>query len=158
MCVPAEAFLLIDPTEQAACVLLDVRLPGAGPQTSQHRPSEDGTHLPIVLLSGERRVEDSSLLEAVRVAMARVSDDRTAQVRCQRARDRYALLTPRERQVLSHLISGQLNKQIAFDLGIAESTVKIHRGRVLAKMEANSIPDLVRLAGDLGIPPEGKVR
>jgi FixJ family two-component response regulator len=73
-------------------------------------------------------------------------------------RDRHQRLSPRERQVLAHLISGQLNKQVGFDLGISEQTTKIHRHRVLEKMQAHSIPDLVRMASDLGIAPVGAVR
>jgi FixJ family two-component response regulator len=67
-------------------------------------------------------------------------------------------LTPRERDVFAHLISGQLNKQVGYDLGISERTIKIHRHQVFEKMEADSIADLVRMAADLGISPAGKVR
>jgi FixJ family two-component response regulator len=70
---------------------------------------------------------------------------------------RYDRLTPREREVFAHVISGQLNKQIAFDLGTTEHTVKVHRHRVLEKLEARSIADLVRLAADLGVAPIGDV-
>ena len=72
--------------------------------------------------------------------------------------ERFNRLTPRERQVFAHLISGQLNKQIGFDLGITERTTKIHRHQVLAKMEADSVADLVRMASDLGIAPAGSVK
>jgi FixJ family two-component response regulator len=67
-------------------------------------------------------------------------------------------MPPREREVFAHLISGQLNKQIGYDLGISERTTKIHRGQVLEKMQADSIADLVRFAADLGIAAVGKVR
>jgi DNA-binding CsgD family transcriptional regulator len=73
------------------------------------------------------------------------------------ARDRFNRLTPREREVFAHLISGQLNKQIGFDLGITERTIKVHRHQVLTKMQANSVADLVRMAEDLGIGPVGVV-
>ena len=85
-------------------------------------------------------------------------EDRSLRTRQREARDRYNRLTPREREVFAHLISGQLNKQIGFDLGISERTIKIHRHQVLAKMEADSIADLVRLADDLAIGPAGSVR
>ena len=73
-------------------------------------------------------------------------------------RGRYDRLTPREREVFAHLISGQLNKQVGFDLGISERTTKIHRHQVLQKMQADSTADLVRMAADLGIAAAGKVR
>jgi FixJ family two-component response regulator len=66
-------------------------------------------------------------------------------------------LTPREREVLAHVVSGQLNKQIAYDLGTREHTIKVHRQRVMEKLEADSVPDLVRLADDLGIRPVGSI-
>jgi FixJ family two-component response regulator len=73
-------------------------------------------------------------------------------------RGRYSRLTRREREVFAHLISGQPNKQVGYDLGISEGTTKIHRRRVLEKMQAESIADLVRMAADLNIVPTGKVR
>ena len=98
------------------------------------------------------------LIDAVARAIARDSENRLVRARQADVRTRYGRLTPREREVFAHLISGQLNKQVGFDLGISERTTKIHRRQVLEKMEADSIADLVRMASDLGIAAVGKVR
>jgi FixJ family two-component response regulator len=114
-------------------------------------------------------VEAPVLLDAVARAVARDAEHRAVRTRRHEARTRmararhaeirtrYNRLTPREREIFAHLISGQLNKQIGFDLGITERTTKIHRHQVLAKMEADSVADLVRMASDLGIVPAGTV-
>jgi FixJ family two-component response regulator len=102
-------------------------------------------------------VDAPVLLEAVARAIARDAENRVIWARQEHIRARYNQLTPREREVFAHLISGQLNKQIGFDLGITERTTKIHRHQVLAKMEADSVADLVRMASDLGIFPAGSV-
>jgi FixJ family two-component response regulator len=103
-------------------------------------------------------VDAPVLLDAVSRAILRDAETRRVRARQQAIRDRYSRLTPREREVFAHLISGQLNKQVGFDLGISERTIKIHRHQVLDKMEADSIADLVRMAADLGVTPAGKVR
>ena len=132
---------------------------------------------PVVFLSGRSGVQQSveamklgaidfltktadglELLAAVSRAIARDADGREERGRLRLLRDRHARLSPREREVLAHLISGQLNKQVGFDLGISEQTTKIHRHRILEKMQAHSIADLVRMASDLGIMPIGAVR
>ena len=102
-------------------------------------------------------VEAQTLIDAVARAIARDAEERAVRARHSSAKERFNRLTPREREVFAHLISGQLNKQIGFDLGIAERTIKIHRHQVLAKIEAKSIADLVRMAADLGIDPTGAV-
>lgn len=171
-----DEFLAHPPTE-AGCIVLDLRLPGPSGLELQERLTTAENPLPIVFLTGTgdvpksvramkagavdfltKPVEAPVLLEAVARAIARDADNRVVRARQQAARVRYDRLTPREREVFAHLISGQLNKQIGFDLGITERTTKIHRQRVLEKMEADSIADLVRIAGDLGILPAGKVR
>ena len=135
------------------------------------------TGLPIVFLTGHgdvpktvramkagavdfltKPVDAPVLLDAVARAIARDAENRVVRARQHEARARYGRLTPRERDVFAHLISGQLNKQIGYDLGISERTTKIHRHQVLEKMQADSIADLVRTAADLGIAPVGKVR
>src|SRR5262249_34399951 len=103
-------------------------------------------------------VEPEVLLDAVRRALERDAELRVTRLRRRDARIHYEQLTLRERQVFAHLISGQLNKQIGFDLGISERTVKVHRHQVLEKMGADSVADLVRVAADLGISAEGNVR
>jgi FixJ family two-component response regulator len=172
----AAEFLTQLPTE-AGCLVLDVRLPGPSGLDLQERLATSENPLPIVFLTGHgdvhktvramkagavdfltKPVEASVLLEAVARAIARDAENRVVRARQHEARGRYGRLTSREREVFAHLISGQLNKQVGFDLGISERTTKIHRRHVLEKMRADSIADLVRLAADLGIAPAGRVR
>ncbi len=98
------------------------------------------------------------LLDAVSRAITRDAEERGRRMRMRELRARLERLSPREREVFAHLISGQLNKQVGFDLGISEQTTKIHRHRVLEKMQANSIAELVRMGVELGIRPVGRVR
>jgi FixJ family two-component response regulator len=172
---PAE-FLAAMPSGPG-CIVLDLQLPGASGLDLQEQLAAAGDSLPIVFLSGHgdvprsvralkagavdfltKPVDPSVLLEAVSQALARDAESRIVRARQREARTRYQRLTPRERQVLGHLISGQLNKQVAFDLGTTEHTIKVHRRRVLEKLEVDSLADLVRLAGELGIAPVGRVR
>jgi FixJ family two-component response regulator len=158
------------------CLVLDLSLPGPSGLELQERLATLDDALPIVFVTGHgdvpktaqamkagaidfltKPVDAEALLDAVRRALARDSAARGARARTREARARYERLTPREREVLAHVISGQLNKQIAFDLGTSEHTIKVHRQRVMEKLEAASVPDLVRLAEDLGIPPVGRV-
>jgi FixJ family two-component response regulator len=162
---------------EAGCVVLDLHLPGQGGLELQEQLTAADNPLPIVFLTGHGDVSKSVramkagavdfltkpidgpvLLEAVARAIARDAEARAVRARQQTARRRYNRLTSREREVFAHLISGQLNKQVGFDLGISERTTKIHRRQVLQKMEADSIADLVRMASDLQISPAGKVR
>jgi FixJ family two-component response regulator len=98
-------------------------------------------------------VEKEALLDAIARALARDAANRAKLERLDAARQRYARLTPREREVFGHLISGQLNKQVAFDLGTAERTIKAHRHNIMEKLGAESMVDLVRLASELDIEP-----
>ncbi len=100
----------------------------------------------------EKPVSASVLLEAVARALAQDADARTLRERKRELSNRYETLTPREREVLPRVVSGQLNKQIAFDFGTTEHTVKVHRRRIMEKLGADSVADLVRMAADLGIP------
>ena len=169
-------FLAQLPTE-AGCIVLDLRLPGPSGLDLQQRLATAENPLPIVFLTGHgdipktvramkagavdfltKPVDAPVLIDAVARAIARDSENRVVRERQEEARTRYDRLTPREREVFAHLISGQLNKQVGFDLGISERTTKIHRRQVLEKMEADSIADLVRMASDLGIAAVGKVR
>jgi FixJ family two-component response regulator len=162
---------------EAGCLVLDLRLPGPSGLDLQERLTAAENPLPIVFLTGHgdvpktvramkagavdfltKPVEADVLLEAVARAIARDAESRAVRLRQHGTRARYTRLTPREREVFAHLISGQLNKQVGWDLGISERTTKIHRRQVLEKMEADSIADLVRMAADLGIAPTGKVR
>jgi FixJ family two-component response regulator len=169
-------FLAQLPTE-AGCIVLDLRLPGASGLDLQQRLATAANPLPIVFLTGHgdipktvramkagavdfltKPVDAPVLIDAVARAIARDAENRVVRARQEEARTRYDRLTPREREVFAHLISGQLNKQVGYDLGISERTTKIHRRQVLEKMEADSIADLVRMAADLGIAAVGRIR
>lgn len=171
---PAE--FLANPPAESGCIVLDIRLPGQSGLDLQQKLTTAENPLPIVFLTGHgdvpktvramkagavdflmKPVDAPVLLDAVARAIARDAEDRTIRGRQREVRARYDRLTPRERDVFAHLISGQLNKQIGFDLGITERTIKIHRHEVLTKMEAGSIADLVRMAADIGILPQGNV-
>ena len=171
------AEFLADPPGGGGCIVLDLNLPGPSGLELQERLLSGDNPLPIVFLTGHADVPKSVramkagavdfltkptdapvLLEAVARAIARDMESRVVRTRQSEVRARYDRLTPREREVFAHLISGQLNKQVGFDLGISERTTKIHRHQVLTKMEADSVADLVRMASDLGIEPAGKVR
>ena len=171
------AEFLAQPPTEAGCIVLDLRLPGANGLDVQQQLTTAQNPLPIVFLTGTgdipktvsamkagavdfltKPVDASVLLDAVARAVARDAQNRVIRAREADARTRYGRLTPRERDVFAHLISGQLNKQIGYDLGITERTTKNHRQKVLEKMQADSIADLVRAAADLGIAAVGKVR
>ena len=168
----AEAFLGAMHRDQPACVVLDVRMPGQSGPELQDALGQAGRELPIIFLTGhgdvatsvramksgaadflEKPTPDHVLLEAIRRAL-----DRDRQARADRA-ERHAIrarvdsLTPRERQVLALVVGGFLNKQIGAELGAAEKTIKVHRGRVMHKMRAGSVAELVRLAEKAGVSP-----
>jgi FixJ family two-component response regulator len=163
--------------EGPGCIVLDLQMPGSSGFDLQDRlaSAEDGW--PIVFVSGHgnvpktahamksgavdfltKPVDVDALLDAVGRALARDAATRRVREQQRDARRRYERLTPREREVFAHVISGQLNKQIAFDLGTTEHTVKVHRHRVMEKLEADSTADLIRLASLLEVAPRGSVR
>jgi FixJ family two-component response regulator len=167
----------VHPPGEGGCIVLDLQLPGSSGLEVQERLMATANPLPIVFLTGHgdvpksvramkagavdfltKPVDAAVLLDAVARAIARDVENRAVRARYQELHTRYKRLTPREREVFAHLISGQLNKQVGSDLGITERTIKIHRHQVLEKMEAHSIADLVRMAADLGIAPAGNVR
>jgi FixJ family two-component response regulator len=166
----AEAFLAESHVEPASCLVLDVRLPGLNGLQLQEALNRKGYPLAIIFITGhgdvptsvramkagavdflQKPFEDSDLLDAIRRAIARSREAFAKQAESARLQSRYDNLTPREREVLSLVVTGLLNKQVAAELGAAEKTIKIHRGRVMAKMQAGSLADLVRMAGLLGI-------
>ncbi len=168
----AEAFLSCDPAPGApACVVLDVRLPDLDGVALQGRLSHGRPGLPVIFISGHGDVpttvramkggaidflvkpfDAGALLGAIEHALegSRATLARGAQLG--QLRERYASLTPRECEVMTAVVSGRLNKQVGGDLGITESTVKAHRGQVVRKMKADSLPELVRMAARLGLP------
>jgi FixJ family two-component response regulator len=173
----ASAFFEDLPADVPGCVLLDLEMPGSSGLEVQQALARAGSVLSVVFFTGYGDVPTSVramragavdflvksvgadvLLEAVARAAARSRVAWHARARRLELASRYERLSPREREVLAHLISGQLNKQVGFDLGISEQTTKIHRHRIFEKMCADSIPSLVRMARDLGITPVGSVR
>ena len=168
----AEAFLAESHAVPASCLVLDVRLPGLNGLQLQEALHRKGYPIAIVFITGHGDVPTSvramkagavdflqkpftgpELLDAVRRAVGRTRDAVAKQAETAEIQRRYDTLTPREREVFSLVVTGLLNKQVAGELGAAEKTIKIHRGRVMAKMQAPSVADLVRMAGLLGIPP-----
>ena len=163
---------------EPGCVLLDVRMPGMRGPELQRVMIERGIHLPVIFLTGfgdvgtsvdamkrgaidflEKPVRAEELAAAIRVALER---DRTGRARESELRDiaaRIARLSPREREVMGHVVAGRLNKQIAADLSISLKTVKAHRAKVMEKMDVRSVPalvDLCRAAGEAGsVTPRG---
>jgi FixJ family two-component response regulator len=152
------------------CLLLDVTVPDARALELQ-RTVEAAMDVPVVFITGRPDVritvkamragavdvltgpvDEDELLGAVDAALALSRAALSRRVALQSLRDRYGSLTLRERQVMSLVVEGLLNKQAAFELGISEITVKAHRGQVMRKMEAGSLPHLVRMAADLGLP------
>lgn len=153
-----------------ACLILDVELPDMNGLDLQAQLAA-GEHPQIVFLTGHgdiprsvralkagavdfltKPVGERELLGAVDAAVARDRDARARRAELLALRRRWATLTPREREVLPLVVSGLLNKQAAATLGISEVTLQIHRGKIMHKMEANSLAELVRMAGALGIP------
>ena len=163
-------FLAELPPETDGCVLLDVSMPGMTGPELHTRMCDSGIHLPVIFLTGqctlaigvtamkqgardflEKPVDDDVLITAIERA---VIDHRSAcadRERLDGIRELLDRLSPREREVMDHVIAGRLNKQIAADLGIAEKTVKIHRGRAMTKMEVRSVAQLVRLCDAVGV-------
>jgi FixJ family two-component response regulator len=167
----AEAFLTDARVEPASCLVLDIRLPGLNGLQLQDALRQKGYPLSIIFITGHGDVptsvramkagavdfllkpfEDRDLLDAIRRAVSRTRDAFAQGEKSAQIRRRYETLTPRERQVFSLVVTGLLNKQTAAELGAAEKTIKIHRGRVMTKMQAASLADLVRMAEVLGIP------
>jgi FixJ family two-component response regulator len=145
------------------CLILDVRLPGSSGLDLQQDLASRGVLKPIIFLTGHgdiqmtvqamkagavdfltKPVRDQTLLDAVAIAIERDIAQRSEATFVKQHVDRFSLLTPRERQVLREVAHGRLNKQIAFDFGISEVTVKLHRGNVMRKMKALSVGELVR--------------
>jgi FixJ family two-component response regulator len=153
-----------------SCLILDVSLPGLNGLDVQQRVAAERTDMPIIFITGHGDIpmtvramkagaaefltkpfSDEVLLNAIRQALERSRIALSHEAEAQELRNCYASLTPRERQVMALVVSGLLNKQIGGELGISEITVKAHRGQVMQKMKANSLADLVKMAGKLRI-------
>ena len=167
-----QAFLDHHDPATPGCVVLDIGMPGISGLELQQRLVKNGSCRAIVFISGQADVpksvqamkagavdfltkpfDDVQLLEAVDAAISKGSAARQADNEMKRMRQNLASLTAREREVFEHVISGQLNKSIGTDLGTTEKTVKVHRARVMHKMGAASLADLVRMAEKMGIRP-----
>lgn len=167
----AQAFLAHPASDRPACLILDIRLPGPSGLDLQEELRRDGRDLPIVFITGhgdvttsvramkggavdflQKPFNDQELLDCIQRALAWSRQQRTEQAERAEVQVRVDALTPREREVLLQVVTGKLNKQIAGDLGIAEKTIKVHRGRVMQKMQAGSVADLVRMVEKLRLP------
>jgi FixJ family two-component response regulator len=160
-----------DVLDRAGCLILDVRMPGASGLDLQRHLAQTGNPKPVIFLTGHgdipmtvqamkagavdfltKPVRDQTLLDAVIAGIAMDAARRAEAAVVKRNVERFETLTPREREVLHQVARGRLNKQIAFDLGISEVTVKLHRGNVMRKMEAASIGELIRAWETLPAP------
>jgi FixJ family two-component response regulator len=163
-------FLARRPYDGPCCLVLDVRMPGLTGLDLQEALRAAGQRLAIVFITGYRDVpvsvkamkggavdfltkpvDERTLLGAIEQAVARTLADRRRQARLTEVQRRIATLTPREAAVFALVVTGMLNKQIGSDLGIGEKTVKVHRARVMEKMQAGSLAELVQLAGEANV-------
>ena len=168
----AQAFLSRSPATTPSCLLLDIELPGLNGLELQERIAVDRSEMPIIFITGHADVPrtiramkggavefltkpfaDDALLQAVERALERSRRALAQAAELKVLRQRYASLTAREREVMTWVVTGLLNKQVGAELGKSEITIKTHRGKVMQKMQADSLADLVRMAERLDLPP-----
>src|SRR5262245_3249299 len=173
----AGEFLLAEKTDGPACLVLDVQMPGPSGLELQKALARQSEALPVVFLTGHgdipmtvralkagavdfltKPVDGKTLVAAVETALAQDAESRAEREELRGLQARYEALSPREREVFAQVVTGKLNKQIAGDIGAAERTVKAHRARVMEKMQAGSVADLVRMAERLGTRAPGAER
>jgi FixJ family two-component response regulator len=166
----AQEFLARPGAEAPSCLVLDLQMPGLSGLDLQKRMAEVGLEIPIVFLTGHGNIpasvqamkagavefltkpfDEQDLLQAIQEAVERDRCNRQQHAEMRELQNRYESLTAREQEVMQRVVSGLLNKQVAAELNITEYTVKIHRGRVMRKMHAESLADLVRMAENLEI-------
>lgn len=166
----AEEFLAFSWALVPSCMVLDVTLPGFSGLELQQRVAIERPDMPIIFVTAKRDVRitvqamkagaleffmkpfrEDALLSSIREALGRSRAALRREAETRRLRDCYGSLSQREREVMALVVSGLLNKQVGAELGISEITVKAHRGQVMQKMQANSLPDLVRMAARLGL-------
>ena len=168
----AEEFLRSARPDAPACLILDVQMPGLSGLDLQRELARADLLIPIVFVTGHGDIpmtvqamkagavefltkpfSDEVLLSAIRQAIERSRGALEEEGEVRALRERYALLSPREQAVMTLVVAGRLNKQVGFELGISEITVKAHRGRMMRKMEADSLADLVNMAARLRLAP-----
>jgi FixJ family two-component response regulator len=167
----AQEFLQRKRPNVPCCMVLDIRLPGISGLDFQRKLAEANIPIPIIFITGHGDIpmsvramkagavefltkpfRDQDLLDAIQVALERDRARRQQEAEITTLRERFEWLTPREREVLPLVVSGLPNKQIAIEIGTSETTVKVHRGQLMRKMGADSLPELVRMAERMGIP------
>ncbi|MFM0221694.1 response regulator transcription factor [Paraburkholderia dipogonis] len=170
----AEEFLLFSRPAVPSCLVLDVRLRGKNGLTFQKEIVDSSMHIPVVFMTGHGDIEmsvkamkagatdffakpfrDQDMLDAIGQALRRDKARLESEGAVMQLRASYDTLSPREKEVLPYVLGGLLNKQIASEMNLSEITVKVHRGQVMKKLNARSLPDLVRKAESLGIVPRG---
>ena len=163
-------FLKADPPEGPTCLILDVRMPGRSGLELQRELAAANKQVPIIFMTAHADVpmtvqamkggaiefltkpfRDQDLLDAVEAGLARDRARRESERALVALRERFDTLSARERDIMLHVVAGRLNKQIANDIGIAESTVKVHRTHLMRKMKARSLPELSRMADTLNV-------
>ncbi len=166
-------FLKSDPPDCPACLVLDIRLPGESGLHFQRELAAANREIPIIFVTGHGDIpmsvqamkrgaiefltkpfRDQDLLDAIQLGLARDRARRENDKDLVSLRQRFASLSPREREIVIQVASGRLSKQIAHDIGIAEATVKVHRSRAMQKMQAGSLPELGRMAYKLKLVPD----
>ena len=166
-------FLRAAHRDKPGCLVLDVRLPGASGLDFQRELAKANLEIPVIFITGHGDIpmsvqamkagavdfltkpfRDQDLLDAIQKAIGRDQARRQQETEGVGVRNRFKSLTPREREVMSLVVTGLLNKQVAAQMGTSETTAKIHRGQVMRKMQAQSLPDLVRMSERLGRPSQ----